>query len=95
MHIPSGVSSVLMVVIAIAIGVAGNSPCHRIAFVPRHCWAARPSTSTDYQQLPVRYVIVHHTATATCTRKSTCSRIVARIQAFHMERMDYDDIGYK
>lgn len=95
MHSPNRAIIVLTVSLVIAIAVACNCPCHRVAFVPRQRWSARPSTSTDYQLRPVRYVIVHHTATVTCSTKSKCSRIISRIQAFHMERMDYDDIGYK
>lgn len=78
-----------------ACDLCAGDPCASFALVTRQRWGARPSDGTDYQLLPVPYVIVHHTVTRTCATKSQCARIIASIQAFHMDHLSYDDIGYK
>lgn len=72
-----------------------GDPCASFALVTRQRWGARPAVATDYQLLPVPYVVVHHTVTRTCATKSQCARIIANVQSFHMDHLGYDDIGYK
>lgn len=85
-------------IVLLAIGVTGHcagDPCADFVLVPRQRWGANPATATDYQLLPVPYVVVHHTVTETCSKKSTCARIAQNVQTFHMDHLGYDDIGYK
>lgn len=75
---------------------ARYNPCDDIAYVQRQRWDARPARDTKYQhELPVPYAIVHHTVTGVCRKKSACARIIANLQTFHMDHLNYDDIAYK
>lgn len=45
--------------------------------------------------IPVKYAIIEHTATPECNSFSTCNSRVGNIQSYHMDELQYHDIGYK
>ncbi|XP_037920493.1 peptidoglycan-recognition protein 2-like isoform X2 [Hermetia illucens] len=53
-----------------------------------------PAKAVYYQTIPVRYVVIHHTATRKCNSQSNCSSKVASIQRRHMNDKEWHDIGY-
>lgn len=63
--------------------------------VAKQRWGGRLATAVDYQILPIRYVIVHHTVTNGCTKKSKCAGVLTNMQTYHMDQLNYQDIGYK
>ncbi|XP_031618096.1 peptidoglycan-recognition protein SA-like [Contarinia nasturtii] len=62
--------------------------------VSRKRWGSRPAKSVTYQTIPVKYVIIHHTVTPTCSTKLKCSNVLLGIQSFHMDEQGGDDIPY-
>ncbi|RZC41508.1 Amidase 2 domain containing protein [Asbolus verrucosus] len=63
--------------------------------VSRASWGASAPLEADYIVIPVKNVIIHHTETPECTSKSQCSTRVKNIQRYHMENLEFHDIGYK
>lgn len=57
-------------------------------------WGGEESLTVDYQIIPVKYVIIHHTVTSKCSTFSDCSDIVKNIQNYHMKQLGWSDIGY-
>ncbi|CAG9761211.1 unnamed protein product [Ceutorhynchus assimilis] len=57
-------------------------------------WGARKSHSVEYAIVPVPNVIVHHTVTPSCDTEEKCSGTLREIQNYHIDTMEYDDIGY-
>lgn len=78
-----------------------SSPETTTIFVPslrivtRDEWIAQPPSNplTDLQ-LPVSRVIIAHTAAEGCQTQEECMFQVRYIQTFHMDSMNWDDIGY-
>ncbi|XP_055389710.1 peptidoglycan-recognition protein SA-like [Condylostylus longicornis] len=60
----------------------------------RKKWGGLPTLSVEYQIIPVKFVIIHHTVTSTCTSYSQCAEIVQNIQDYHMKKLGWSDIGY-
>lgn len=58
-------------------------------------WGARTALEIEYQIIPVENVIIHHTVTETCSTEEECASILRNIQNFHMENLEFHDIGYK
>ncbi|KAJ9585236.1 hypothetical protein L9F63_002936 [Diploptera punctata] len=56
-------------------------------------WGGRPSKEVKYMNIPVRYVIIQHTATPRCNSASQCADRVANIQTYHMDTLNWHDIG--
>lgn len=69
------------------------SNCPRIISTKE--WGARAPISVDYITKPVKYVIVHHTVTPQCRKQDDCIDIIKDIQDFHLETLDFHQIGYK
>lgn len=63
--------------------------------VSRDEWGARRGFEVTHLLKPVEYAIIHHTVTPECDTKSECIDRVYNTQVFHMEDLEYDDIGYK
>ncbi|CAG9838203.1 unnamed protein product [Diabrotica balteata] len=57
-------------------------------------WGGRTAIAVEYAIMPVKYVIIHHTVTPQCTTEESCSKIMQSIQNFHMENLEFHDIGY-
>ncbi|RZC41507.1 peptidoglycan-recognition protein 2, partial [Asbolus verrucosus] len=62
--------------------------------VSRVRWGARTPFEVDYNIIPVQNVVVHHTVTKGCSTESECASILTTIQNFHMENLEFHDIGY-
>ncbi|VTJ53165.1 Hypothetical predicted protein [Marmota monax] len=60
---------------------------------PRSAWEAR-ETHCPQMSLPVKYVIIIHTAGTSCNVSMDCLISVRDIQSFHMDKLDFCDIGY-
>ncbi|KAF4525890.1 hypothetical protein B566_EDAN015175 [Ephemera danica] len=80
---------VLLACVAYAAAQAG---CPNI--VSRSEWNARPPTSTSPMSNPVPFVVIHHSAGASCTTQSSCTSQVQGIQNYHMDTNGWNDIGY-
>ncbi|XP_023379644.1 peptidoglycan recognition protein 4 [Pteropus vampyrus] len=61
--------------------------------VPRAAWGAR-ETHCSKMDLPAKYVVIIHTAGASCNTSADCRLRVRDTQAYHMDRLDFCDIGY-
>ena len=51
--------------------------------------------AVDYSIVPTKFVVIHHTVTNECNSESSCSEIMKSIQNFHMDTMEFHDVGYK
>ncbi|XP_073904175.1 peptidoglycan recognition protein 3-like isoform X2 [Castor canadensis] len=60
---------------------------------PRSVWEAR-ETHCPQMNLPVKYVIIIHTAGTSCSVPVDCQIRVRDTQSFHVDRRDFCDIGY-
>ncbi|VEN56835.1 unnamed protein product [Callosobruchus maculatus] len=60
----------------------------------RKDWGGRTPVAVDYAILPVKYVIIHHTVTPECKTEFSCASTIRGIQEFHMDTMEFHDIGY-
>lgn len=64
-------------------------------FVTRQQWEARiEKGGVGVLNVPVPYVVIHHTATESCTTISDCMEQVRIIQNYHMDSNGWSDIGY-
>lgn len=63
--------------------------------VSREKWRGKSPIAVEYTVIPVKTVIVHHTVTDECNSLQSCSELVQSIQNFHMENLEFHDIGYK
>lgn len=61
--------------------------------ISRAAWGAR-ETHCSKMDLPAKYVIIIHTAGAPCNTSADCRLRVRDTQAYHMDRLDFCDIGY-
>ncbi|CAM5122404.1 peptidoglycan recognition protein 1-like [Natator depressus] len=64
------------------------------SIVSRSKWGGWPPKNRVPLRTPVRYVILHHTARNRCFTLASCSRLVRRIQNYHMDKRGWSDIGY-
>ncbi|XP_072934416.1 peptidoglycan-recognition protein LB-like [Epargyreus clarus] len=64
-------------------------------FVSREEWGARPPTSVINLNLPVPYVIIHHTyIPGACFSVEQCSASMRAMQNNHQLTQQWEDIGY-
>nr|AKE92867.1 PGRP-FD1 [Anatolica polita] len=68
------------------------SICPEIANRAR--WGARTPLEVDYAIIPVENVIIHHTVTPGCSTENECASLLRNMQNFHMETLEFHDIGY-
>lgn len=71
----------------------GKTECPRIKL--KRQWGGKPAKTLNYQVRPIRYVIIHHTVSDECSEFLRCAAILQNTQTYHMNDLDYDDIGYK
>lgn len=64
------------------------------AITSRAAWGAR-ETHCLKMDLPAKYVVIIHTAGASCSTPEECRRRARDTQAYHMDRLDFCDIGYQ
>ncbi|OCT66138.1 peptidoglycan recognition protein 1 [Xenopus laevis] len=62
--------------------------------ISRASWGASPSKCQARLPRALKYVIIHHTAGASCTTESACKAQARSIQNFHMKTNGWCDIGY-
>ncbi|XP_004520055.1 peptidoglycan-recognition protein SA [Ceratitis capitata] len=70
----------------------GKTECPRIKL--KRQWGGKPAKSLTYQVRPINYVIIHHTVSDECSEFLKCAAILQNTQTYHMNDLDYDDIGY-
>ncbi|KAM3968457.1 peptidoglycan recognition protein 3-like [Aphomia sociella] len=61
-------------------------------YLRRDDWQAMPAYEVEFLQLPVRIVLIGHSAANYCTEKYSCIQKVLDIQQDHLRR-DFGDIG--
>ncbi|KAM6223642.1 peptidoglycan recognition protein 1 [Rhynchocyon petersi] len=62
--------------------------------VPRREWRATASACSQKLSQPVRYVVVSHTAGATCDSPALCQQQVRNVQYYHMQELKWCDVAY-
>ncbi|KAM4640714.1 peptidoglycan recognition protein 1-like isoform 2-T3 [Discoglossus pictus] len=80
-----------IVVVLLTFCVAANC-CPTI--ISRAQWGSRNVRCHTRMKTPVPYVIIHHTAGASCNSQSTCSAQVRSMQNYHINNQRWCDIGY-
>lgn len=66
-----------------------------VDIITRDEWGARSPIQIEYSIKPVQYAIIHHTETPECFSEEDCMRRIYNIQYYHMNNLDFYDIGYK
>lgn len=85
--------SALLIALSACIVLAQEpNGCPKI--VKRAAWGAAKSTNVTYQIKPVQHVVIHHTATQSCSEQPVCKEIVESIQNNHQKSNKWSDIGY-
>ncbi|KOC60447.1 Peptidoglycan-recognition protein SA, partial [Habropoda laboriosa] len=69
-----------------------NENCPKI--IKRSQWTITGAKSVNYLIVPLPYVVIHHTVTATCATRTTCISIAESIRSYHMDTNGWHDIGY-
>ncbi|CAI9741612.1 peptidoglycan-recognition protein SC2-like [Octopus vulgaris] len=57
-------------------------------------WGARKPKSVTKLRVPVKYFVVHHSATRSCSTTVGCDKLVKGIQNYHMDNKGWEDIAY-
>ncbi|GJQ80278.1 PGRPS1 [Trypoxylus dichotomus] len=57
-------------------------------------WGGRSAKHIDYIVRPVKYVIIHHTVSQSCSDENACCEQLTNIQSYHMDELSFNDIGY-
>nr|XP_023026146.1 peptidoglycan-recognition protein 2-like [Leptinotarsa decemlineata] len=68
------------------------SSCKEI--ISRERWGGRMPVAVDYAIMPVKFAIIHHTVTPECNSEESCSKIMRSIQNFHMDTLEFHNVGY-
>ncbi|XP_008576805.1 PREDICTED: peptidoglycan recognition protein 1 [Galeopterus variegatus] len=78
------------------LGAARNTeePASCTLVVPRSEWRALASKCSQHLKLPVRYVVVSHTAGSTCNTPALCQQQVRNVQHYHSQTLGWCDVGY-
>lgn len=63
--------------------------------VPRREWRALASECAQELTLPVRYVVVSHTAGSPCDTPALCLQQAQNVQHYHARTLGFCDVGYK
>ncbi|XP_010612872.2 peptidoglycan recognition protein 1 [Fukomys damarensis] len=83
---------VLLALLGVAQSAGGQISCHSV--VPRSEWKALASDCTASLTLPVRYVVISHTAGSTCDSPASCEEQARNVQRFHVRQQGWCDVGY-
>ncbi|XP_026337798.1 peptidoglycan recognition protein 1 [Ursus arctos] len=67
-------------------------PCCPV--VPRREWNAPASKCSEKLKLPVRYVVVSHTAGSPCDSPASCRNQVQNVHNYHAGTLNWCDVGY-
>ncbi|XP_006901341.1 PREDICTED: peptidoglycan recognition protein 1-like [Elephantulus edwardii] len=62
--------------------------------VPRGEWRATASSCSQKLSLPARYVIVSHTAGASCDSPASCQQQARNVQYYHVRERKWCDVAY-
>ncbi|KAL4666498.1 hypothetical protein H8959_005187 [Pygathrix nigripes] len=62
--------------------------------VPRNEWRALESECTQRLSLPLRYVVVSHTAGSSCNTPASCQQQTQNVQSYHVKTQGWCDVGY-
>ncbi|XP_076989709.1 peptidoglycan recognition protein 1 [Tamandua tetradactyla] len=77
----------------LGVGATREDIC-TMSIVPRSEWRALPSKCTESLSLPVRYVVVSHTAGSTCNSPTSCEQQARNVQHYHAQTLGWCDVGY-
>ncbi|XP_065090463.1 peptidoglycan-recognition protein 2 [Ochlerotatus camptorhynchus] len=88
------VKAVLLITLSAWIVLAQDPPDRCMKIIKRAQWGAAKSTAVTYQVKPVQHVVIHHTATQSCTEVAVCKEMVESIQDNHQNSNKWSDIGY-
>ncbi|XP_039497377.1 peptidoglycan-recognition protein LE [Drosophila santomea] len=70
-------------------------PKELCSIIPRSSWLAqRPMEDPLPLQLPVKYVVILHTATESSEKRAINVRLIRDMQCFHIESRGWNDIAY-
>ncbi|XP_017110911.1 peptidoglycan-recognition protein LE [Drosophila elegans] len=70
-------------------------PKELCSIIPRHSWLAQmPMEDPIPLQLPVKYVVILHTATESSEKRAINVRLIRDMQCFHIESRGWNDIAY-
>ncbi|EDV46955.1 peptidoglycan-recognition protein LE [Drosophila erecta] len=70
-------------------------PKELCAIIPRSSWLAqKPMEDPQPLQLPVKYVVILHTATESSEKRAINVRLIRDMQCFHIESRGWNDIAY-
>ncbi|XP_004694017.1 PREDICTED: peptidoglycan recognition protein 1 [Condylura cristata] len=78
----------------LALGQQAVTPACCGPIVPRREWKALASECAHTLKLPVRYVVVSHTAGSNCDTPASCLRQVQNVQHYHARTLGWCDVGY-
>ncbi|XP_049879192.1 peptidoglycan-recognition protein LB-like [Pectinophora gossypiella] len=82
-------------VLGIAVTAFKISDDAEYVFYNRESWGAVEATDKRPLDTPVPYVVIHHTyIPPACYSKEACMADMRSMQKYHMETMDFGDIGY-
>jgi N-acetylmuramoyl-L-alanine amidase len=77
------------------LAATNNTVSGTLRIVNRRTWLAQPPVKrSNPLQHPVKYVVILHTATETCSTQADCVFIVRNVQTYHIESYGWNDIGY-
>ncbi|XP_036130769.1 peptidoglycan recognition protein 1 isoform X1 [Molossus molossus] len=62
--------------------------------VPGKEWRARQSECAKELALPVRYVVVSHTAGSSCNTPALCRQQAQNVHHYHAQNLGFCDVGY-
>ncbi|KZC11632.1 Peptidoglycan-recognition protein 2, partial [Dufourea novaeangliae] len=72
--------------------IDGDEDCPTI--IKRSQWGGKKASSVNYLIVPIPYVVIVHTVTPECNTKAQCSTRVESIRSYHMDILQWHDIGY-
>ncbi|KAM8963447.1 peptidoglycan recognition protein 1 [Lycaon pictus] len=85
----------LLALLGLGLGVPGEAPLNSCCpIVPRREWRAPVSRCTEKLQLPVRNVVVSHTAGSHCNSPALCLMQVQNVHSYHTKSLNWCDVGY-
>lgn len=81
-----------IIAVILSVSLAEEDSCPNI--ILRTQWNAKKSVSDNFLIPPLEYVVIHHTVTPECRSQSSCSSQMQNIQSYHMDSLEWHDIGY-
>ncbi|KAL2763056.1 peptidoglycan recognition protein 1 precursor, partial [Daubentonia madagascariensis] len=84
----------LLALLALGAAQKTEAPACCGPIVPRSEWRALASECIQPLSLPVRYVVVSHTAGSTCDSPPSCQQQARNVQSYHIRTLEWCDVGY-